>query len=222
MNQPFDEPGINDNRNYNYEKFPSFERVEYPIITDMVEGNSKVIDLGCGNGSLLEKLIREKNVDAQGVEISKSGVEACLKKGLKVTEGKIDEQLPFADDSFDYAICNVTIQMVMYPEVLLKEMKRIAKYQIVSFPNFAYWKNRIDLLLNGRMPQPMLFGYSWYSTGHIHQFSIKDFENVSKGLKLNVVRVESINKSINPMISFLIKHFSNLFSMENVFLVKKK
>src|SRR5882724_12824551 len=137
MSQQFDEPGTNDNRNYNYENFASFERVEYPIIADMVERNSKVIDLGCGNGSLLEKLIKEKNVDGRGIEISKSGVEVCLKKGLHVTEGKIDEPLPFADNSFDYAICNVTIQMVMYPEVVLKEMKRIARYQIISFPNFA-------------------------------------------------------------------------------------
>jgi methionine biosynthesis protein MetW len=218
MNQPFDEPGINDNRNYNYEKFPSFERVEYPIITDMVERNSKVIDLGCGNGSLLEKLIREKNVDAQGVEISKSGVEACLKKGLKVTEGKIDEQLPFADDSFDYAICNVTIQMVMYPEIVLKEMKRIAKYQIVSFPNFAYWKNRIDLLFNGRMPQPMLFGYSWYSTGHIHQFSVKDFLRLL--CVIGNMQTEKMQDSRSGF-SFVNKIFPNNFLYIPIYLLKK-
>ncbi len=221
MSQQFDDPGTNDNRNYNYENFSSFDRVEYPIITDMVEKNSKVIDLGCGNGSLLEKLIKEKNVYGTGVELSKSGVDACLKKGLNVTEGKIDEHLPFSDNSFDYAICNVTIQMVMYPEVLLKEMVRISHFQIISFPNFAYWKNRLDLLLHGRMPKPMLFGYSWYATGHIHQFSVSDFENTLKELRLKIIKKNSINKSGNPLISFLIKHFSNLFSMEDVFLLEK-
>lgn len=219
MSQHFDEPGTNDNRNYNYEKFSSLERVEYPIITEMVEPNSKVIDLGCGNGSLLEKLIKEKNVEGRGIEISRTGVEACLKKGLNVIEGKIDERLPFEDNTFDYAICNVTIQMVMYPEIVLKEMKRIARYQIVSFPNFAYWKNRLDLLINGRMPKPMLFGYSWYGTGHIHQFSIKDFIEVCRNLNLRIVMTDSINKIYTPSASLLFKMFPNFFSTENVFLL---
>ena len=170
-----DSPLHNDNRNYDYSTAFKEDREEYKLICKMVEANSTVIDLGCGNGSLLEKLIREKNVSGEGIELSSSGVEVCKKKGLKVIQGRIDEKLPFANNSFDYSICNVTIQMVMYPEVLLREMKRISKYQIVSFPNFAHYKNRIDLLLKGRMPKPMLFGYKWYSTGHIHQLSIKDF-----------------------------------------------
>lgn len=170
-----DSPLLNDNRNYNYSNAPSEERQEYKLICELIEPNSKVIDLGCGNGSLLQKLIKEKNVTAEGFELSESGVEVCKGKSLKVHKGKIDEKLPFEDNTFDYSICNVTIQMVMYPEVLLSEMKRISKYQIVSFPNFAHFKNRLDLLLNGRMPKPMLFGYKWYSTGHIHQLSIQDF-----------------------------------------------
>ena len=218
MNPQFDEPAINDNRNYNYENFQSFERVEYPIITAMVEKNSKVIDLGCGNGSLLEKLIKEKNVVGQGIEISKSGVEACLKKGLNVAEGKIDELLPFPDNSFDYAICNVTIQMVMYPEILLKEMKRIARYQVVSFPNFAYWKNRIDLLLHGRMPQPMLFGYSWYGTGHIHQFSVKDFFELVNGI--GNMEIMKLLDSRNDF-SFIKRIFPNYFLYIPIYLLKK-
>ena len=140
-----DSPLFNDNRNYDYSAASTEDREEYKLICELVEPNSNVIDLGCGNGSLLEKLIKEKNVTAEGVELSESGVEVCKEKGLKVLKGKIDEKLPFADNSFDYSICNVTIQMVMYPEVLLSEMKRISKYQIVSFPNFAHYKNRIDL-----------------------------------------------------------------------------
>ena len=170
-----DSPLYNDNRNYDYSTAFQEEREEYKLICELVEPSTKVIDLGCGNGSLLQKLIKEKNVTAEGIELSESGVEVCKVKGLKVHKGRIDEKLPFEDNSFDYSICNVTIQMIMYPEVLLSEMKRISKYQIVSFPNFAHFKNRLDLLLNGRMPKPMLFGYKWYSTGHIHQLSIQDF-----------------------------------------------
>ena len=216
-----DSPLYNDNRNYDYSSAFTEEREEYKLICELVEPNSKVIDLGCGNGSLLAKLIKEKNVTAEGVELSESGVEVCKEKGLKVLKGKIDEKLPFADNSFDYSICNVTIQMVMYPEVLLSEMKRISKYQIVSFPNFAHYKNRIDLLLKGRMPKPMLFGYKWYNTGHIHQMSIKDFfELVDDVGGLSILRVNEFS-SKNPLKKFFIKKYPNMFQILQAFLVEK-
>lgn len=221
MDEHLDRPDLNDNRNYNYENFQSIDRVEYPIIVSMVEKNSKVIDLGCGNGSLIEKLIREKFVDGYGMEISKSGVEACLKKKLNVIEGNIDHQLPFEDNYFDYAICNVTLQMVMYPEILIKEMKRIARYQIISFPNFAFWQNRVDLWIHGRMPKPMLFGYEWFSTGHIHQLSINDFINTSGKLNLKILQSITIHQLKNPVKQFLVDKLPNWFSMENVFLLQK-
>lgn len=222
MQKNFDDPEINDNRNYNYEGFPSIDRVEYPIIGSMVKRNSRIIDLGCGNGSLIEKLISEKFVDGYGMEISKSGVEACLKKKLNVIEGNIDQKLPFEDDFFDYAICNVTVQMVLYPEILIKEMKRIARYQIISFPNFAFWQNRFDLWIHGRMPKPMLFGYAWYSTGHIHQLSIRDFIEISGKFNLKIVQSKTIHRFRNPIKQFLADNFPNWFSTENVFLLQKK
>src|SRR4030066_727560 len=207
-----DSPLYNDNRNYDYSVAFAEEREEYKLICELVETNSKVIDLACGNGSLLEKLIKEKNIKGEGVELSSSGVEACKKKGLKVIQGRIDEKLPFDDNTFDYSICNVTIQMVMYPEVLLKEMKRISKYQIISFPNFAFYKNRIDLFFNGRMPKPMLPNHTWFNTGHIHQFSIKDFYelvNYVSGLKI-IDRKDVTSK--NSVQKFFTGNFPNLFS----------
>ena len=214
-------PLYNDNRNYDYSTAFTEERDEYKLICDLVEPNSTVIDLGCGNGSLLEKLKKEKNVKGEGVELSSSGIEACKKKGLKIIQGRIDEKLPFDDNFFDYSICNVTIQMVMYPEVLLSEMKRISKYQIVSFPNFAHYKNRLDLLLKGRMPKPMLFGYKWYSTGHIHQMSNKDFyELIDDVGGLRVLHINSFI-STNPLKKFLIKKYPNIFQILQVFLLEK-
>lgn len=216
-----DSPRHNDNRNYDYSNAFKEEREEYKLITEMVEPNSTVVDLGCGNGSLLQKLINEKNVKAEGVELSSSGIEACKAKGLKVQEGRIDEKLSFEDDSFDYSICNVTIQMVMYPEVLLSEMKRISKYQILSFPNFAHYKNRLDLLFKGRMPKPMLFGYKWYSTGHIHQLSIKDFyELIDDVGGMKILRVDEFS-SKNPLKRFLIKKYPNIFQILQAFLLEK-
>ena len=214
-------PLHNDNRNYDYSIAFAEEREEYKLICELVEPNSSVIDLACGNGSLLEKLMKEKNVVGEGVELSPSGVEACKKKGLKVNQGRIDEKLPFDDNTFDYSICNVTIQMVMYPEVLLSEMKRISKYQIVSFPNFAHYKNRLDMLLNGRMPKPMMFGYKWYSTGHIHQLSFKDFNELVNDvgglrfLKVNTFRSKSSLKR------FLIIRYPNMFQILQVFILEK-
>ena len=181
---------MNDNRNYSYGKDnQTCNRHEYLYIQRWVTEGAKVIDLGCGNGSLLSILKEKKGITEFGIEISESGVNACRTRGINARTGRIDVELTdIEDSSFDYAVCNVTIQMVMYPETLLKEMKRISKYQIISFPNFAYIFNRIELLLYGRMPRKLLGGYSWHDTGHIHQFSIKDFKDTISnltGLKIN-------------------------------------
>ncbi len=174
--QEIDSPEVNDNRSYRYPPGSKLEREEYPFLVEMVERGSSVVDFGCGDGSLLQRLQAEKDARGVGYDISPSAIEACLAKGLQAVRAPIDRRLEALQDrQFDYAICNVTIQMVMYPEVLLREMARVARRQIVSFPNFAVFRNRLDLLLHGRMPRPMIFGYKWYSTGHIHHLSVTDF-----------------------------------------------
>lgn len=173
-----DDPAINDNRSYDFALAPDGGRKEFNIITELIPNNSTVIDLGCGNGTLLQQLQKNRSAVVRGIELSSSGVEICQKKGLDVIQGRIDERLPFPDNSFQYAICNVTIQMVLYPEVLLREMKRIARYQIVSFPNFAFYRNRLQFMTHGAMPTAMLFGYRWFNTGHIHQLSLLDFRSL--------------------------------------------
>ncbi|MCX7841307.1 MAG: methionine biosynthesis protein MetW [Anaerolineae bacterium] len=167
--------GKGDNRAYVWDETIS-TRPEYPYIERWITPGARVIDLGCGNGSLLLLLREKKNIIASGIELAPSGVAVCRARGLQVTQGRIDVPLDdIPDAAFDFAVCNVTLQMVMYPEVTLREMRRIARYQIVSFPNFAFVLNRLELLLLGRMPRTMLFGYTWYNTGHIHQLSIRDF-----------------------------------------------
>jgi len=155
-------------------------RNEYPIIVDWVKERSTVIDLGCGDGTLLQ-MLKEKGVAGFGIEKDKKLVETCTDKGLSVKEGLIDKiQDSTYHNEFDYAICNVTLSVVEHPKVLLDEMFRISENQIISFPNFAKWQNRLELLFKGRMPQWMLCGYKWYSTGQLHQLSIKDFEEYIK------------------------------------------
>ena len=177
---------MGDNRKYEYKANRSAHREEFSKIVDWIPEGSRVVDLGCGEGSLLKLLVEKKKVTVEGIEISLSGVEVCKSKGLEVRQGRIDEGLPWVDDAFDYAVCNVTLQMVMYPEKLLSEMSRVATRQIVSFPNFANIRNRLELFLFGRMPKAMLFGHTWWNTGHIHQLSIADFKELVKKTGLEI------------------------------------
>jgi methionine biosynthesis protein MetW len=217
-----DDPTKNDNRKYDYSNCSEQSRVEYKVICDLVTNSSKVIDFGCGNGSLLKLLQTTKNTRGIGYDISQSGVNICHNKGINAVCKPIDELHPeLQDKEFDYAICNVTIQMVMYPEILLKEMCRVSHYQIVSFPNFGYISNRLDLLFNGRMPKPMLYNYSWYSTGHIHQLSINDFiELVNDIGEINIVSQTGVPSQRFLLRNWLSQFFPNLLEKISIFLLK--
>ena len=210
---------MNDNRHYKFSKNSISSREEYDVILNWIPTGSKVIDLGCGDGSLL-KLLEKKGVTGEGIEISKTGVKASKGKGLKVKQGNIDTHLEYKDNHFDFAICNVTLQMVSYPEVLIKEMKRISKRQIISFPNFAFVLNRLDMLINGRMPKVCLFGYNWYSTGHIHQLSLKDFKVFCQSQNTKVINQHHIIPSTPLLPRKFLEKFPNLFSMTSVLLTK--
>ena len=216
----------NDNRNYKFAVNSIAHREEYEKIIKWIPKGSKMIDLGCGDGSLLA-MLKDKGIKGEGIEISESGVKATRKKGIKATVGRIDVELPYENKEFDYAICNVTLQMVIYPEILLQEMKRIAKYQIISFPNFAFLPNRLDLLFRGHMPQVMISGYRWYSTGHIHQLSIRDFkefcaENNLKIIDQHHIFPRTLWLSIFVIPSFIMKYFPNAWSIIALYLIGGK
>lgn len=210
---------MNDNRNYKYNFDARSNRSEYQIITKWIPKNSRVIDLGCGDGSLL-LLFKKKGIAGEGIDISESAVKATRKKGIKATCSRIDIPLKYKNKEFDYAICNVTLQMVMYPEILLLEMKRIAHRQIISFPNFAFFLNRLDMLVIGRMPKIMIPGYQWYSTGHIHQLSIRDFVDFCKE---NKIKILSQNHIFPDRFLFIprkvFSFFPNLFAYTAIFLL---
>ena len=178
---------MNDNRDYHYSIGSQTLREEYNVIADWIKEGSSVIDLGCGDGSLLALIEKLKCTTCEGRDISRSAVLATRKKGFEATVGRIDQKLPYKSKQFDYAICNVTLQMVTYPEILLSEMRRISKYQIIAFPNFAFILNRLELLFYGRMPQTMLSGYNWFDTGHIHQLSFSDFELFCKNNDIHII-----------------------------------
>jgi methionine biosynthesis protein MetW len=151
-------------------------RIDHSVILDLIPAGTKVLDLGCGDGSLLVKLVRQKGVTGRGIEISEEGVRACIAKGLTVMQGDIDKGLrDYPDGSFDYVVLNQTLQAVKKPDVVLSEILRVGKKGIVGFPNFAYWKMRFYLFTYGRMPKTEFLPFEWYDTPNIHFCSIFDF-----------------------------------------------
>lgn len=220
MSNKIDNPELNDNRKYHYGA-ERYDRHEFEVIQRWIPEGARIIDLGCGNGALMHTLEKNKKVIAEGIEIAESGVEQCVKSGLAVRQASIDDVSTYSecqDNQFDYAICNVTLQMVNYPEVLLSEMKRIAKYQIISIPNFAYITNRFDLLLCGVMPRPLLHGYTWYNTGHIHQSSLKDFKRLCASRGMTIVKREDFGFFSRIFYGVL----PNLLSKESIFLLEER
>lgn len=216
-----------DNRNYLYAKHSTTNRTEFLVIEKIIGKNKKIVDLGCGDGSLMQILTKNGN-HCQGIEISQSGVKVCKERGLNVVKGRIDAKLPFKDKSFDIAICNVTVHMTMYPEVLIKEMVRISKKQIITFPNFAFILNRLQLMFLGVFPKWSLFGYDWYSTGHIHQLSIKDFRNFCKDNKIEIVDTHHLFPGLtrrlvlqNDFLYRVLQGFSNSLSVMGIFVTKQ-
>ncbi len=154
------------------------DHIAYDLILDEVAPNSKVLDLGCGDGILLQRLQELKGAVPYGVEISEDGVCQCVEKGLYCYQGDIDEGLAdYKDNSFDYVILNQTLQITKRPSYVLNEMMRISKNAIVSFPNFGYYQTRLQLLLKGLMPKNVLLPYEWYETPNIHLLTIRDFQN---------------------------------------------
>jgi len=156
-------------------------RPEFKIISDLIDKNSHVLDIGCGDGILMEFLVKEKKVNIRGIEISKTKVQNCIAKGLTIIEGNAEEDLiQFPDKSFDYVILSQTLQAFFDPEKVINELLRIGKQAIVTIPNFGYWKIRLHLLLKGTMPVTRTLPDEWYNTPNIHLCTIKDFVSFSK------------------------------------------
>ncbi len=153
-------------------------RLDYNIITDLVEDGAKVLDLGCGNGQLLEMLTQQKNAICQGIEIEASAISECMARGVSAIQGDLDQGLDdYPDQSFDYVVLNQTLQAVKYPDKVLEEMVRVGARGIVGFPNFGHWSTRLHLLVKGRMPITNELPYSWYDTPNIHLLTIKDLQD---------------------------------------------
>ena len=181
---------------------------EFKIISELIENNTRVLDVGCGDGTLMKYLKDKKNVDTRGLEILKKNVQDCTSKGLSVIEGNAEKDLhQFPNLSFDYVVLSQTLQAFLDPENVIAELLRVGKKAIVTIPNFGYWKVRIHLLLQGTMPITKNLPNEWYNTPNLHMCTIKDFVNYcnKKNIKIN-----STNLSYN-----------NLFSQLGIFVIEK-
>jgi methionine biosynthesis protein MetW len=169
-------------------------RADHLLIAEMVAPDSRVLDVGCGDGALLELLISEKNVDGRGVEISRDNVNACVARGLSVIQGDADQDLSgYPDKAFDYAVLSLTIQATRQPKLVLQNLLRIGHRAIVSFPNFGHWKIRTALLFTGRMPRTPNLPETWYDSQDSHLCTIKDFSDLVTILNAEVEDAVAFN-----------------------------
>lgn len=195
---------------------------EHKIIIDLVEEGSRVMDLGCGNGDLLKALKDAKGVRAEGIDLSEECIQACVAKGLfNVHHGDLDEGLAdYADKSVDYVILTNTIQVLHRPLFLIKEMARVGKKCIISFPNFGHWSIRFQLMFKGRMPKSKRLPYEWYDTPNIHLTTIADFHDFCKVANLRILKEIALRTTGNGD-SRIVKILPNLLADTAIFLVEE-
>ena len=193
---------------------------EFKVIASLLPDNIRVLDVGCGDGSLMDLLIKEKNIKVRGLEINKENVKKCISKGLSVIEGNAETELhQFPDQSFDFAVLSQTLQAFYSPENVLKDLLRIGKSVIVSIPNFGYWKVRTSLLVFGSMPVTKALPDTWYNTPNVHLCTIKDLFKFCLEKNINMDKVVGINKNKTSEIRKSNLELKNLFSELGIFLL---
>jgi methionine biosynthesis protein MetW len=201
----------------------AFARVDLLNLASMVEPGSRVLDVGCGDGSLLRLLAEKRGVDARGIELSQSGVNLCVAKGLSVIQGDADTDLVYyPDGSFDYVILSQTLQAMRQPRAVMEHMLRIGRRAIVSFPNFGHWKIRLQLLTTGRMPVTKNLSYSWYETPNIHFCTINDFIALVDEMGAVIEQASALDRFGRPVEMTLPRAMWNLFGEQAVFVLSGK
>jgi methionine biosynthesis protein MetW len=195
---------------------------DFNVISNMIPSGANIIDVGCGDGSLLDYLAKKKNINGRGLEIDQDKIRECLAKGIAVMQGDADiDLIDYPNKSFDYSILTYTLQATKKPKEVLEELVRISDKAIVSFPNFGYWKIRLNLLLNGTMPVSDNLSYSWYETPNLHFCTIFDFINLCE--ESNIKIEKKCNLKSHSIEKYTKKNWFDNFLLESgMFLISKK
>jgi methionine biosynthesis protein MetW len=197
-------------------------RVDLLVIAEMVSANARVLDIGCGDGTLLRILAEKQGVDGRGIELSQAGVNSCVAQGLSVIQGDADTDLVhYPDLAFDYAILSQTIQATYSPRHVLEQLLRIGRRAVVSFPNFGHWRVRAKLLFGGRMPETDNLPDRWYNTPNIHLCTIKDFLALCEDIGARVERAVTLNAYGRKLGVSMPGFAQNLFGEQAVFLLSR-
>jgi methionine biosynthesis protein MetW len=200
---------------------PRTIRADLQLIADMIEPGSRVLDIGCADGALLDHLVNEKGVDGRGIELSADGVNACVSAGLSVIQGDAETDLfDYPDHAFDYVVLSQTLQAMRAPKSTLEQLLRVGRHAIVSLPNFAHWRLRWHLLATGRMPVNPTLPYEWYETPNIHLCTIKDFVILCRKMQVTIDRSISLDRNGVPLGFGRSLLMANLFGEQAVFLLR--
>jgi methionine biosynthesis protein MetW len=193
-------------------------RPDLQIIADMVPSGTKVLDLGCGDGALLEYLITNKQVRGRGIELSEAGVLACVHRGLSVRQGDLQEGLAdYPTCAFDYVVLSQTLPYLDDPEMIIREMLRVGERAVVSFPNWGYWRCRLELLFTGRIPQAPDLPQRWHDRPRWQAFTVTDFARFCRQIGVRISRQAYVDGG-RPM---RVPRITNLFSTTAVFVLEK-
>ena len=198
-------------------------RADFPVLADMVAPGTRVLDIGCGDGDLLDFLQRERDIDGRGMELSQDGVNASVSRGLSVVQGDADRDLvDYPNGAFDVVILSQSLQVLRYPRVVLNQMLRIGLHAIVSFPNFGHWRIRWDLATRGRMPLTADLPVPWYDSANIHLCTILDFMELCETMGLHIEQGLILDRKGNTKAIGTRPGLANLLGEQGVFLLRKR